>query len=130
MQERERTGPHRRVEKILDEMGVSYISEYMAFAPYKVDIYLPEFHAVIEIDGMGHSRRLDRDRDLYIENVYHAPTLRINATSTKLGQESMRVDTLRPTILDFIEKWATTAPKRIQRRRDEQQDASTKIGRE
>lgn len=74
----QRSGPHRRVEQILDTMGISYISEH-PFPPYTVDIYLPEWRLGIEIDGPLHSKAKDKVRDNYLDAWYQVPILRLDA---------------------------------------------------
>lgn len=61
IQETQRTAPHRKLERILDDMGISYLSEF-PFLEYSLDIYLPEFHLAIEVDGSQHARFSKRDR--------------------------------------------------------------------
>lgn len=74
----QRSGPHRRVEDILTKMPISFMSEEQ-FPPYTVDIYLPEWHLGIEIDGPLHSKSKDAVRDEYLEKYYYLPILRIDA---------------------------------------------------
>lgn len=95
--ETQRSGPHRRVEKILDKMGISYISEY-PFPPYTVDVYLPEWRLCIEIDGPLHSKAKDKVRDNYLEAWYLLPVLRISA---KIWQSSKKIE---EQITVFIEE--------------------------
>lgn len=102
---RERSGPHRRVEKILDEMNVSYLSEY-PFPPYTVDIYLPEWRIGIEVDGPLHSKAKDKVRDNYLDAWYQVPILRIDA---KRWHKSKNIE---EQILAFIEEHADTAEER------------------
>ena len=73
-----RSGPHRRVEKILDSMGISYLSE-QSFPPYTVDIYLPEWRLAIEVDGPLHSKPKDKVRDNYLNAWHQVPVLRLDA---------------------------------------------------
>lgn len=102
----ERSRGHKRIERILDDMGVSYLSEE-PFKPYKVDILLPEFWAVIEIDGPYHSRRHDIDRDKLLLEEYGLPTLRI-----KTNRGWLTTPKLKAAILQFIEEVADSAEVR------------------
>lgn len=77
MAEHERSGPHRRVERILKNAGISFESEYTSFRPYALDIYLPDVHAAIEIDGSHHSAKRDAKRDKAMMENYGVPTLRM-----------------------------------------------------
>lgn len=101
----QRSGPHRRVEKLLDKIGISYMSEH-PFLPYTVDIYLPEFYAAVEIDGPLHSKTKDHVRDQFLDAYYHLPVLRLEANiwdSSKAIQDK---------IIAFIEEHAYTAADR------------------
>lgn len=100
----ERTAPHRAVEKILDEMKVSYFSEYQ-FEPYKVDIYLTEWHLAVEIDGPQHSPNKDAVRDQYLLIHYGLPILRIKA-------KGMRKGAVEASVLAFLDEHADTANER------------------
>lgn len=101
----QRSGPHRRVEQILDKMGVSYLSEY-PFPPYVVDIYLPEWRLAIEVDGPLHSKTKDVVRDGYLAAWYRVPTLRISA---KIWQNTK---TIESKILTFIEEQSESTDDR------------------
>lgn len=74
-----RSGAARRVESILDKMDISYESE-QEFPPYAVDIYLPEWHVAIEVDGPFHTKSKDLVRDKYLEKFYKLPVRRLNST--------------------------------------------------
>lgn len=100
-----RSGPHRRVEQILDKIGISYISEH-PFPPYTVDIYLPEWRIACEIDGPLHSKAKDKVRDNYLEAWYLLPVLRISA---KVWQNSNKIE---KQILAFIEQYAESSDDR------------------
>lgn len=101
----QRSGPHKRVEKILDKMGISYMSEH-PLPPYTVDIWLPEFYAAIEVDGPLHSKAKDEVRDGYLELYYRVPTLRLTA---KVWQKTKHIE---DQIVSFIEEQAYTAGDR------------------
>lgn len=102
-----RSGPHRRVEKALQKMGVSYVSENNEFSPYTLDLYLPDFHLCIEVDGPRHSSKKDIARDQWMLGRYGVPTLRIKTkgawqSHTKLEKE----------ILAFLEEYADSYKER------------------
>lgn len=101
-----RSKPHRRVERILDRMRVNYESEYAEFAPYSLDIWLPEWWCAIEVDGPTHSKAKDTKRDdtLLKEHgvkVLHLPT-------------DMNAAHIEITILAFIKHSSRTARERRQ----------------
>lgn len=97
----ERSGPHRRVEKILDEMKIPYLSEEQ-FSPYKVDIYLPSWHLVIEVDGPYHSKSKDEVRDAWLKARYGLLVLRIDARIWHSKTE------IQKKVLEFLEEHADT----------------------
>lgn len=92
----ERTRPHRKVEKMLESVGINYLSEE-GFPPYAVDIYLLEWHLAIEIDGPMHSPNKDKTKDEHLQLLYRLPVFRIRIS------ESMKKDTIIARITKFIE---------------------------
>ena len=99
-----RTKPHRRVERILDKMQISYESEH-GFYPYSVDIYVSEWHIGIEVDGPQHSAAKDRIRDEIIRERYFLPILRLSSVGLSPQQITEKVE-------DFVVIWAQTAAQR------------------
>lgn len=91
--ETSRSGPHRRVESILDKMRIGYESEYH-LPPYWVDIYINEWHIGIEVDGPNHSPKKDAIRDEILKERYFLPILRLKSM---LSQEEIMTK-----IEDFI----------------------------
>lgn len=96
-----RSGPHRRVERLLDEMDINYSSEER-FIPYTLDIYLPEWHLAVEIDGPMHSKTKDATRDRWFLEAHGIPTLRLDA---KIWQNK---ESIKTKIIMFIEEHADT----------------------
>jgi very-short-patch-repair endonuclease len=78
-------------------MGVSFISENDEFPPYRLDLYLPDYHAAIEVDGPSHSRKKDGVRDTWMLERYFVPTLRIKARGPWQSQEK-----LNKQIIEFL----------------------------
>lgn len=109
-----RSGPHRRVEKVLSEMDINFSSEER-FAPYTLDIYLPEWHLAIEVDGPAHSAKKDQVRDQWFLEFHGIPTLRLEATIWQKTQ------TLQEKIIAFIEEHADT----VETRKDASRQRST-----
>ena len=72
------TDAHRDLIKRLEGRGLNLMEE-IPFPPYQVDVYLPDFHAAVEVDGPQHeaSRDMRRDDDLWC--VYSLPVFRIGA---------------------------------------------------
>lgn len=90
---------------MLDDLRVSYISECEDFPPYQLDLYLPEWHLCVEVDGPTHGRysAKDRERDDVLKERYGIITLRIPTDSVTGASEP---------ILSFIERHAETAATR------------------
>lgn len=93
----ERSKSHRRLEKILDKLGIAYMSEER-FPPYKVDVLLTEFYIGIEVDGPFHNKKYDKVRDEYLLAHYKLPVLRI---SNKIWQSSSKIE---EQVIAFIEE--------------------------
>jgi len=53
---------HNRILQELSRRGILYQEEYTV-GQFSVDIYLPEFKRLVEIDGPSHSRKADRRRE-------------------------------------------------------------------
>lgn len=87
-----RSGPARRVERLLDLMMVSYEPE-MPFHPYHIDIYLTEWHIGVEIDGPFHNKTADKRRDAELLERYGLPILRLDMAKSYMTQ---------PEIMDAI----------------------------
>ena len=108
--EKERSGPHRTVEKWLQEAGISYESEYKSFPPFSLDLYLPEWNLGIEVDGPYHLRHRDAERDTKLSCRYGVLVLHIK-TAVMKKEATQRI------IQEFIEQNAATVERRKQRMR-------------
>lgn len=104
-----RSRPHRKVESVLEELGISFFTEHDEFPPYRLDNYLPEFHLAVETDGPSHSARKDQVRDEWLKQRYGIETLRIK---TK-GAWSSKAK-LEATIMAFIREHSDTVKERKQ----------------
>ena len=74
----ELTAPHKTVLRVLEQRGLEVWWE-TEFPPYRVDLYLPRYHAAIEVDGPHHVKEKDDERDgelleYYRLPVYHIPS--------------------------------------------------------
>ncbi len=63
------TDAHQTVIRHLERRGIGLMEE-IDFPPYRADCYLPEYHALVEIDGPQHSEKADRKRDRELSRVY------------------------------------------------------------
>lgn len=100
-----RSKPHRRVERILDDLMINYDSEIF-FSPYTVDIYLSEWHLCVEIDGPDHSKKKDEIRDEWLRKQYGLRILRINV---KIWRSKKYI---QDKILEFLGKYADSSQER------------------
>lgn len=101
----ERSGGHRRVEKYLNEEALEFESE-KAFPPYTVDIYFPEWHIALEIDGPFHGKNKDYVRDEYLRVHYGLIILRMSSMNGILKAY------LLERLIPFIENNADTGHER------------------
>ena len=76
------TKPHKDMLTYLENRGVELIEE-CPFPPFTVDLFLPDFHAAIEIDGPQHEKKRDEERDEELLKVYELPIFHIKAEYTK-----------------------------------------------
>lgn len=102
-----RSGPHRKVEGVLKKLQIMFYSEHNEFSPYRVDIYLPDYHLAIEVDGPLHSPNKDAVRDQWLLERYFLPTLRI-----KTKGPWSRFSKLEKEIVEFLEEHDPTSPER------------------
>lgn len=71
------TNPHKEVIRQLQLRGLE-VSRETLFEPYTVDIYLPKYHAAIEVDGPQHVAEDDEERDRLLWEMYYLPVHRIS----------------------------------------------------
>jgi len=103
------TDAHRRVLQWLENRGYEVMEE-VPFSPYTVDIYLPDFHAVIEVDGPQHSRAADQKRDLTLNSVYNLLIFHVNAADAYQPTPAAR---LARDIRQFLDKALLDAEDRL-----------------
>ena len=108
------TGAHLAVIKALEKNGLGVMEE-IEFPPYRVDVYLPKYHAAVEVDGPMHSERADRRRDRELYAAYSLHVFHVDATdarSPKRWMDILKVFMLRvgQTRDERYEKAAMRAP--------------------
>ena len=101
------TDAHLAVIRELERHGLGLMEE-VEFPPYRGDIYLPAYHALVEVDGAQHSERADRkrDRELNVEYslyVFHVAASDAKAPAKWLESLSAFLDYVQPT---KDERWA------------------------
>ena len=72
------TDAHQNLIKRLEGRGLNVMEE-IPFPPYQVDVYLPDFHVAVEVDGPQHEAKSDRRRDDELWSTYFLPVFRIDA---------------------------------------------------
>ena len=105
------TDAHRKVMNSLESMGVGVMEE-IDFPPYRLDLYLPDYHVAVEIDGPMHSKRQDLKRDMRLSDEYLLPTFRIahNKIHPKYWSDSLKVF-LESNLHSRNERWEKAEPK-------------------
>lgn len=73
---------HKYLISLLESWGFELLEE-VDFPPYRVDIYIPDAHIAIEVDGPQHSKKQDKKRDEELLTVYYLPTFRVKARDVK-----------------------------------------------
>ena len=76
---------HKKVIKFLEKWGIELMEE-VDFPPYRVDIFVPEVHVVIEVDGPHHSKKANEKRDKKLLEEYLLPTFRIDASDVRTSK--------------------------------------------
>ncbi len=106
------TDAHLLVVKILERRGLGLMEE-VEFPPYRADIYLPAYHALVEIDGAQHNVRADRKRDRELNAEYSLYVFHVSAHDTRFPHRwleplSAFLDYVQPT---KDERWAACEMK-------------------
>ncbi|HEC64466.1 MAG TPA: hypothetical protein ENI23_04150 [bacterium] len=99
------TRPHKDILTYLENRGVELIEE-CPFPPYNIDLFLPDFHAGIEIDGPQHEKKRDEERDEELLKVYELPIFRIKAEHVKF------LERWEEELKTFLEVCKVTADER------------------
>ena len=105
----ERSGIHRFVERQLDALGIAYESEFRNFEPYRVDIYISEAYAYIEVDGPSHSRSKDKKRDDWLQERYNLRGLHLDFATSR---DIWNAENIRIAVVNFLEIVTPSAQQR------------------
>ena len=97
------TDAHMRVIRWLERDGYRLLEE-VQFPPYTVDIYIPVYHAAVEVDGPQHEARADRVRDDVLWDTYQLPVLHVPII--------LKVREVRWAVREFLLRWEDTAAQR------------------
>ncbi len=89
------TDIHKKVSKRIERLGIS-VQDEIPFPPYTVDIYLPEYHAAVEIDGPHHSETKDTLRDQRLWEEYRLYVLRIDIGEAKKASHVKKI------VIEFV----------------------------
>ena len=89
------TDIHKKVSKRIERLGIS-VRDEVPFPPYTADIYLDEYHAVVEIDGPHHSETKDTLRDQRLWEEYRLYVLRIDIGEAKKASHVKKI------VIEFV----------------------------
>lgn len=103
---------HKRVMGWLEGCGFGVMEE-VDFPPYRADIYLPDFHAIVECDGPWHGRTADDRRDHYLSDTYGLPTFRV-----KYQEWISNPTTVSKKLADFLREVRVSKSSRWERNKD------------
>jgi very-short-patch-repair endonuclease len=85
-----RSAPAVKIAGWIRELGLVVEEEYPV-GPYTVDIYLPEIHAAIEVDGPDHRKKRDETRDHRILETYFMPTFRFTIQDEDVVKDAVKL---------------------------------------
>ena len=105
------TDAHVQVIKILERWGFE-IQEEVEFPPYCVDVYIPDFHVAVEVDGPQHEKSRDVKRDATLLDIYALPVFRITITVVGKSEKWAR------SFAEFIDEWRDDVENRWEFCRD------------
>ena len=101
------TDAHVAVAEALERAGLGLQVE-VEFPPYRVDIYLPDHHLAVEVDGpVGHSNRENDRRDTALWQAYGLKTLRV--------RHDVKKEQLLAEVRLTIKEWGHDAAARRER---------------
>ena len=99
---------HAFVIKWLENNGVELLEE-VDFPPYRVDVYLPDYHAVIEVDGPHHTEKKDSKRDKELGDKYQLFVCHVTKQMFKFSNEKATL----AMIQSFLNLAALSRDKRL-----------------
>ena len=104
------SGLHKRLIRLLDEIEIPHTEE-VCVGPYSMDCFSYKYWLGFEADGPHHKIQAKRDeiRDKEIMEQCQIPILRLNAQPLGYPAKAQSV------VLEFVGRWAETAPERRQR---------------
>ena len=100
----ELSGPHRKLISLLQKHQYIVESEVDLY-PWKLDIYLPDYHVGVEVDGPQHGVKRESKRDRDIFELYGIPIIRIKA-------QDVSEDCL-VLIAEFCDQYVFSFPERM-----------------
>ena len=107
------TGFHREVSAWLEASGFG-LQDEVDLPPYRVDIYLPDFHAAVEADGPTHGRTMDGRRDAYLKATYFLPVFHVPLARWRRPNH----DGLGPELAHFLHRTHITRNERWLKAKD------------
>ena len=100
------TDVHKAVIKQLERWGLGVMEE-VDFPPFRADIYLPDYHCVVEVDGPQHSEKADNKRDRELYDVYGLFVFHVSskdANKSSEWKEELRLVLIHAK-MDKEERW-------------------------
>jgi len=107
----ELTDIHRKVVRRLERINIPCMVE-VDFPPYKIDIYIPDAHIGVEVDGPHHSEKKDKKRDKYLMDTYNLPIIRLT-----MGQ-AKKAHSVKEIVQEKHDRWIWSAKDRFEEKKE------------
>lgn len=107
----ELTDIHRKVVRRLERINISCMVE-VDFPPYRIDIYIPDAHIGIEVDGPHHNKKKDKNRDKYLLDTYNLPIIRLSMGQAKKAHQSKEI------VQEAYDKWLFSSETRFEEKKE------------
>ena len=103
-----RTKLHQELVRRVELAGYT-VQEELDYPPYRVDVYVPQFHVALEADGPLHrgraTMRKDVERDDFLRRRYQLPVIRFT-------EEEIKSDFFRASLDQQLYAFASDSDER------------------
>jgi very-short-patch-repair endonuclease len=106
---------HVKLIKWLERRGVPLLEE-VEFPPYRVDIYVTDWHAAVEADGPHHTERERMTRDNWLAHTYGLYVWHV--AMDDFNQIGYRDTQLESQLISFSTNARLTAKERYEMHKD------------
>ncbi|HEC64568.1 MAG TPA: DUF559 domain-containing protein [bacterium] len=89
----------KEITRILESLCVKYEFQKV-MAHYIVDFYLPDYHLIIEVDGLSHKWRKQKNRDMTRDHYF----LRRDIPTVRIPAESPSEDQIKNILHDYVRR--------------------------